>query len=114
MNPKHLVQTILSCEHRKIGQKTIEGVLCEGLETTDPAFLGPLPEPVSRLEVQLRLWVNSDTEFPILLEWKVMIEVDGNVMAKECMLDQFQWDVELDPSLFEPNIPSDYTDMRSL
>jgi len=47
MNPSLLVQTILSCEHSKLGQKTIEGVLCEGIKTTDPACLGPLPEQVN-------------------------------------------------------------------
>jgi len=28
------------------------------------------------------------------------------------VLDQFQWDIELDPSLFEPNIPSDYEQIQ--
>jgi hypothetical protein len=28
------------------------------------------------------------------------------------VLDQFQWDVELDPSLFEPDIPSDYEQIQ--
>jgi hypothetical protein len=26
--------------------------------------------------------------------------------------DKFQWDMELEPSIFEPNIPSDYTPME--
>ena len=114
MDPRFLVQTILSCEHRKLGQKTIEGVLCEGIETTDPAVLGPLPEPVSRLEVQMRLWVNAKTEYPVLFESKITIGVDGKVLASEGVIDQFQWDVELDPSLFEPNIPPDYVSMKDL
>ncbi len=111
MNPKHLVQTILSCEYRKLGQKTIEGVLCEGLETTDPAFLGPLREAFKRLEVQLRLWVNAETEYPVLCERKFSGEADGEVMSSEYVVDQFQWDVELDESIFEPNIPADYESM---
>jgi hypothetical protein len=114
MDPRYLVQTILSCEHSKLGQKTIEGVLCEGIETTDPAVLGPLPEPVSRLEVQMRLWVNAKTEYPVLFESKITIGVDGKVLASEGVIDQFQWDVELDPSLFEPNIPPDYVSMKDL
>jgi hypothetical protein len=35
-------------------------------------------------------------------------------MESEWVLDQFQWDVELDPNLLEPNIPPDYVDMRTL
>ncbi len=39
------------------------------------------------------------------------IEADAEVIAAEYTMDQFQWDVELDPSLFEPNIPSDYKEI---
>jgi hypothetical protein len=111
MNPRYLIQTILSCEHRKLRQKTIEGVLCEGIETTDPAALGPLPIPVTRLEVEMRLWVNAKTEYPVLFESKTSFEHNGEVMESEGVMDQFEWDVELDPSIFEPNIPPDYIDI---
>ncbi len=114
MNPRYLVQTILSCEHRKLGQKTIDGVLCEGIETTDPAVLGTLPGPVTRLDVEMQLWVNAETEYPVLFESKISAEAEGEAISSECVMDQFQWDVELDPSLFEPNIPPDYTDMGTL
>ena len=114
MNPRYMVQTILSCEHRELEQKTIEGVLCEGIETTDPAVLGPLPGPVTRLDVEMRLWVNAETEYPVLFESKISGEAEGKAMSSECVMDQFQWDVELDPSFFEPNIPPDYVDMRTL
>ncbi len=114
MDPRYLVQTILSCEHKELGQKTIDGVPCEGLETMDPAIFGPLPGPVSRLDVQFRLWVNAETQYPFLFEWKVNAEAEGQVIANEGIMHQFQWDVDLDPEIFEPNIPPDYEDMRNL
>ena len=114
MDPRYLIQKILSCEHRELGPKTIEGVLCEGLETTDPAVFGPLPGPVDRLDVHLRLWVNIETQYPVLFEWKVNAEAEGQVVVSEAVMDQFQWDVDLDPDIFEPNIPADYQDMRNL
>ena len=114
MNPRYLVQRILSGEHRKLGQKTIEGVSCEGIETTDPAALGPLHGPVNRLEVEMRLWVSVETGYPVLFESKISGEAEGKAMSSEGVLDQFQWDVELDPSFLEPNIPPDYVDMRTL
>ena len=114
MNPRYLVQKILSCEHRELGQKIIDGVLCEGIETTDPAVFGPLPGPVDRLEVEMRLWVNIETQYPVMFEWKVNAEAEGQVVESEGVMDQFQWDVELDPNFLEPNIPPDYTDMRTL
>ena len=114
-NPGYMVETILSCEHTKLEQRIIEGVLCEGIETTDPAFLGPMPE-VDRLEAQLRLWVDVETRYPVLLESKISGEHNGEALDSEGVMDQFQWDVDLEPSVFEPNIPPDYyyEDMRNL
>jgi len=113
-NPGYIVETILSCEHTKLEQRIIEGVLCEGIETTDPAFLGPMPE-VDRLEAQLRLWVDVETRYPVLLESKVSAEYNGEAVDSESVMDQFQWDVDIEPSVFEPNIPPDYycEDMRN-
>ena len=110
-NPRYLVQRILSCEHRELGQKTIEGVLCEGLETTDPAVYGPMPGSVTRLDVQMQLWVNVETQYPVMFEWKVSAEAEGEAVESEGVMNQFQWDVELDESMFEPEIPSDYIDI---
>jgi len=114
MNPRYLVQKILSCEHTKLGQKTIEGKSCEGIETTDPAVLGPLPEPVSRLDVQMRLWVDAESKYPIMFESRITGEIDGKVLTSESVMEKFQWDKELDPNIFEPNIPPDYVSMRDL
>jgi len=107
-NPSFLVQKILSCKHSKLGQKTIEGVLCEGIETTDPAYLGPLPGPVNNLQVEFRLWVGVETGYPVLYESKMSGEHEGELWESESVMDQFQWDMELDPGIFEPNIPPDY------
>lgn len=107
-NPSFLVQKILSCEHSKLRQKTIEGVLCEGIETTDPASMGPTSEQIDHLDVLLRLWVNVETGYPVLFESKISTKYKGEVGESESVMDQFQWDMELDPSIFEPNIPPDY------
>jgi hypothetical protein len=114
MNPRYLIQTILSCEHSELRQKTIDGVLCEGIETTDPAVMGPLPGPVDLPEVHLQLWVDSQTKYPVLFNSKISIEAEVEAASSEGIMDQFQWDVELDPGIFEPNIPPGYVDMRSL
>ena len=62
--------------------------------------------------MQLRLWVDAETDYPILFKSKIKIsaEPDGEVMVMESegVMDQFQWDVELDPGIFDPNIPPDY------
>jgi hypothetical protein len=107
-NPSFLVQSILSTKHSKLAQKTIEGVLCEGIETTDPACFGPLPGKINNLKVEFRLWVSVETRYPVRYESKMSGEYDGQSDETACVMDQFQWDVELDPDIFEPNIPPDY------
>jgi hypothetical protein len=107
-NPGFLVQMILSGEYSKLGQKTIEGVLCEGIETTDSTCLGPLPLGIEDLQVEFRLWVSTETGYPVLFKSKMGGEYEGEWGELECVMDQFQWDVELDPGIFEPDIPPDY------
>jgi len=102
--PKAWLQKFLSCEYRKLGQKIIDGVLCEGIETTDPA----LDESGSPVESALaRLWVSVETGYPVRCEGSVVFEGDDGVRIT-AVLDKFQWDIELDPSEFEPKIPPDY------
>ena len=110
-NPGFLVQKILSVDHIKLGQETIEGVLCEGIETTDPACLGPLPAQINNLQVEFRLWVSTETGYPVLYENKISGEYEGQRDESGCIMDQFQWNIELDPAIFEPIIPPDYEEV---
>jgi len=103
LNPKTLIQEFLSHEHRTLGQKTVDGVLCEGIETTDPAF----SEGDFQVDsLAARVWVSVETGYPVQFEDE---EVRNNGQIRiAVVLDHFQWDVELDESIFEPNIPPDY------
>ena len=103
LNPKSLIQEFLSHEHRKLGQKTVDGVLCEGIETTDPTFLGA-DHPVDSLVA--RAWVSVETGYPVQVEDEE-VRNKGRIRIA-VVLDQFQWDVDIDESIFEPNIPPDY------
>lgn len=106
-SPKRWIQEFLSKDYRKLGQKTIDGVLCEGLETTDPTF-GVASFQVD--SIAARLWVSVKTGYPVLLEAEVV--GDNGQLRITGILDRFQWDVELDAGILEPNIPSDYELMK--
>ena len=107
MNPTKWVENFQSCDYSKLGQKTVEGVLCEGFETTDPAFIGVDVPPELKIDsLVANLWVSVETGYPVLLE----DEFEGKFSGKTSF-DQFQWDVELEASVFEPNIPPDYEQM---
>ena len=105
-DPKSFVQRFLSHEHRELGQKTVEGVLCEGIETTDPAFFGT-GHPVDSL--MARVWVSVETGYPVQFEYEV-VRYSGQIRIAD-VVDQFHWDVELDETMFEPDIPPDYIDI---
>jgi len=111
-NPKYLVQQILSVEHKELGKKTVDGVLCEGLETSDPAVMGAaLMELVDRIEVHMELWVDVQTQYPVRFESTVTAEAEGEHIESDCVMDQFQWDVEIDPNLFTLEMPAGYIDI---
>lgn len=111
-NPKYLVQKILSVEHKELAERTIDGVLCEGLETSDPAVMGAeLVEMVDHIELHLELWVDAQTQYPVRFESTVTADAEGEHIESDCVMDQFQWDVEIDPSLFTIEMPAGYIDI---
>jgi hypothetical protein len=103
-DPNNWVQRFLSCQYQELGQKIIDGVLCEGVETRDPAFYGggePAEPPVARL------WVSVETGYPVRFEGERAYDEARHTFVQ----DQFRWDVDLDGSLFEPNVPAGYLDI---
>ncbi len=91
-DPQGLLNLALSLEHHALGQKTIDGVLCEGIEATGPdGGTG-------------RLWVGVETGYPVLAE----IEgIKGGIRHTGTM-DQFRWNVDLSAEGVEPEIPAGY------
>ena len=88
-DPQSLLNLGLSLEHHALGQRTIDGILCEGIEATGPdGSTG-------------RVWVDVETGYPILVEIQ---GVDGSTGT----MDQFQWNVDLSAEDVEPEIPADY------
>ena len=101
-NPKDLVDRFLSGAYKKLESRTIDGVLCEGIETTDPAAAGA-NYPIKSFTG--RIWVSVATGYPMLVE-EVATGEDGQ--RRETEADQFQWDVEVGARECEVPIPSDY------
>jgi hypothetical protein len=103
LHPEDITSRILSFEHRKVGTRTIDGVLCEGLETNDPAVCGA---PPTKTFVG-RLWVSVETWYPVLIEVEATDGEDGSVRMNG-FVDQFQWDVEFSPDDRDISIPPDF------
>jgi hypothetical protein len=100
-NPTKWVQEFLSRDYTELGQKTIDDELCDGIEITDPTFV---TATFAVETLVARVWVSVETGYPVLLEG----DMSGGGIRISGTLDQFQWDAELDESLFEPEIPEGY------
>jgi hypothetical protein len=92
-DPGDLLKLCLSLEHHELSQKTINGVLCEGIEATVPGG------------VTGRMWIGVETGYPVLVEVEA---VDDKGIRHTSTLDQFQWNVDLSAGDVEPEIPADY------
>ena len=104
-DPRVMVRHIMSTEYKHLGQDTINGINVEGIECTGPRIMAGMFE-----EATARLWVEIGTDFPVRIEIEGIVA--GGQMEMSMVIDDFQWNVELDPSLFVPDIPSDYTSME--
>ena len=92
-DPRDIMAKFMSGEHKELGRSMLDGVEVQGIEAT---MLGVFKG---------RMWVDIATEYPVRVEmetqkdtWRIFIVVDG-----------FEWNAELAPGIFEPNIPADFT-----
>lgn len=92
-DPGDLLNFCLALEHHELGQKTIDGVLCQGIEAM-------IPNGISG-----RLWVAVETGYPVLVEVEA---TDDRGIHRTSTLDQFRWNVDLLAEDVEPEIPADY------
>ncbi|MHC4121674.1 MAG: hypothetical protein ACYSWO_29730 [Planctomycetota bacterium] len=102
-DPRVMIKDILECEYTELGRSEINGVEVEGFETMDPKFSGG---EEGSFEVKVKLWVDVETWLPVQMETDVT--VDGQAWTHEVTSD-FQWDIQVVASDFEPVIPDDYT-----
>ncbi len=101
-NSKGMIKEFMSFEHTELGRKIIDGVEAEGIEVNDPSFLNAVFESAVG-----RLWVDVETDLPLRTEIEG-VSGNGSIETKIVAYD-FDWDAEPKPSVFELDIPDDYT-----
>jgi hypothetical protein len=100
--PREIVRRFFSLEYKELGSKIINSVVVEGIEVNDPKVLSA-NFPVER--VTARLWVNVETNLPVLLETEVVGQEE--TFQLKTIVDEFQWNVALDAEVFKPDIGID-------
>ena len=100
--PQEMVKNILSENYTNIGKSKINGIIVEGVELKDKLVYGK--------DTVIKLWVDVKTNLPVKIEYESTFFDEGvQIYARLRSIDEnFEWNVELDPATFEPNIPSDY------
>jgi hypothetical protein len=105
ISPKNIVDLILSKgKYKKLGRKTVDGVLSEGFEFDDKRTMLSMDKDKIKNAV-MRLWVDVNTDLPVRVELDCVLINNSKVNV---VMYNPKWDVELEPDYFEPNIPADY------
>ncbi len=111
LDPKKSFRELLSVGYRKLGRKIIDGVEAEGVEITNPEAARISSERSIEIDSHVsQLWVSVETNLPIYFESQTIC--NNGMLELHTIQDEFQWNVELDASEFEPDIPEDYTQME--
>jgi hypothetical protein len=100
-DPRTWLKMILSGDYTKLGRATINGVAVEGIECNRPDMVGK--------DGVLRLWVDVETNLPVRIVSEMIGMEEGQMRPHKYIMENFEWNASLDESLFEPNIPDDYT-----
>lgn len=87
---------------RELGSANIDGVEAVGYEIS-----GKTESSGTITGMRAELWVDPKTGLPV----RYLVEIPGLQAGKTLSMvyDQFEWDTPLDPKLFEPDIPANYT-----
>jgi hypothetical protein len=108
-DPRAFLYEIVTSKHESLGQSTVNGVEVEGFRSTDPNCRGSgfgFKNP----QVDVKLWVDVKARLPVRYEsLKTGLDEMGNKMSHHWVMQDFQWDIPVDASEFEPPAaPSDY------
>jgi len=108
-DPVTLLNAMADCEHVDLGHDTINGIKVWGIEATDPVLgtkLGSVLSSGMFDNIVVRLWVDMETKLPVRLT--AQGSAKNGEIAMDLVIDDFQWDVAMDPAELELAIPEDY------
>ncbi|MHC4169481.1 MAG: hypothetical protein ACYSWQ_21250 [Planctomycetota bacterium] len=106
-DPREMLKRMLECEYAEMGRTVLNGIEVEGFETTDPKWTMDMTKDYE--DARVELWVDVETWLPVL--WKADTTI-GEQASLHTVVYDFQWDIPVVASDFEPVIPEDYTSMR--
>jgi hypothetical protein len=100
-DPREMIKQIMNCEYTDLGRSVIDGREVEGFQTTDPKVMAGMAE-----DVNIKLWVDVKSWLPVRQELYVKV---NEQMEMHGVVYDYQWDIRVDKTEFEPVIPNDFT-----
>jgi outer membrane lipoprotein-sorting protein len=97
-DPRDILSHFMSGEHKELGRSTLDGIEIQGIEAT---MLGVFKG---------RMWVDIATEYPVKMEMESKIGASRIAIV----IDGFEWNPELSPDIFEPNVPADFESLGEI
>lgn len=101
-DPRHWLVDLEDFHTVDLGSKMEEGRELIGIEIDDPAYLAFLFE-----RAKGQLWIDVETQLPVRIEVEATSAQGG--INNQILATDFDWNTAPDRSIFEPNIPEDYT-----
>ena len=87
--------------YTELGRAEINGVVVEGIEGNRTEKTGE--------NCVMRVWADVKTNLPVQIVMETLGMEGGRTKRQKYVMENFEWNASLDESIFEPNIPVDYT-----
>jgi hypothetical protein len=108
-DPRKLLEEFMKYEYAELGRSTIDGIEVEGIECRDSKIARGVAAGIAGDmidNVVARLWAAVENDLPVKFQIEVFSK-DGE-KALDVVTYGYQWDIEVEPKVFEPDIPDDY------
>ncbi len=113
-DPKLIVEAFLKGEHKKLGNREVNGRTAEGIQSTSVSPTDGFPggrgllEAVGRTSAKVtgNLWVDVATGWPVEITLEIADQNGDPQMT--ILVSDFQWDAQVDPATFAAIIPAGY------
>jgi outer membrane lipoprotein-sorting protein len=91
---------------RDLGTKEIDGKKCRGFEIDAGKLLGQPRGSAGPGVKTAEVWIDSKSSLPVLVQLKVSNDrIEDNIRIQD-----FEWNIDLDPKLFDTTPPKGYAD----
>lgn len=118
LTPTGVVDVLLQTEYKKLGTATIDGIDVEGFEMQDVKPVQKvLPKHLFDIEGgKATLWVGTKELLPVRMEGDFLVGKTFTTLFMDWRLHEVNtldsYEVELDPKLFNTEIPQGYTELK--